>query len=60
MVFGLEVASKVFINICNVELGKPDVLPNISQGVTKAQRVEDMIKSECRSVTNRIEVLAST
>ena len=29
MVFGLEVASKVFTNIYNVELGKPDALPNI-------------------------------
>ena len=29
MVFGLEVTSKVFITIYNVELGKSDVLPNI-------------------------------
>ncbi len=30
------------------------------QGVTMVQRIEDMIKSERRSVTDRIEVLAST
>lgn len=29
MVFGLEVTSKVFTTIYNVELGKSDVLPNI-------------------------------
>jgi hypothetical protein len=28
-VFGSEVASKVFTNIYNVELGKPNVLPDI-------------------------------
>ncbi len=42
-----------------MELGNPNALQNwveIPQGVTMVQRAEDMIKSECLSVINRIEV----
>ena len=40
---GLQMASKALTIICNIELGKPYVLPNFrvetSRGVTMAQRV---------------------
>jgi hypothetical protein len=46
------IAPKVFTIIHGMELGKPYALPisrvGAPQGVTKVQRVEDMIKSECR------------
>ncbi len=53
-------ASKAFRIICDVELGKPVALPNIwgrnSVRVTKAQWVEDTVKSECQSVIDWTEV----
>ncbi len=58
MIFGLKVASKVFTNIYNVELGKSDALPHIwvetSKEVPMVQRIEDMEESEGRLVIDRI------
>ncbi len=55
-VLGLKVAPTTSTIIHSMELGKPYVLPNIwvesPQGVTMAQRAEDMIGSECQSVTD--------
>ncbi len=60
MIFGLKVASKVFTNIYNVELGKSDTLPDIwvetSKEVPMVQRIEDLEKSERQHVMSCIEV----
>jgi hypothetical protein len=60
MISGLKVASKVFTNIYNVELGKSDALPNIwvetSKEVPMVQRIEDLEKSEWQHVMSCIEV----
>ncbi len=51
------IAPKVFKIIHGMELGKPYALPisrvGTPQGVTKVQRVEDMIKSECWPAATR-------
>ncbi len=49
MIFGLQVASKVFTIICDVKLGKPYALHKLVetlQRVTMEQRVEERVKSE--------------
>ncbi len=60
MVFGLEVTSKVFTTIYNVELGKSDVLPNI-WGRNSAKSYEGTAgrgygKKRMSVLTDRIEV----
>ena len=60
MILGLQMASKAFEIIQDMELGKPYEFPIIwvgsPQGPTMAQRVAETVKSECQPVMDWIEV----
>ena len=60
MILGLQMASKAFEIIHDMELGKPNELlvarVGTPQGATMAQGVAEMVKSECQFVMDWIEV----
>jgi hypothetical protein len=59
MVSGLKIAPKESTIIYGIELGKPYLFPfwvETPQGATMTKRVEESVKSESRSVIDRIEV----
>jgi hypothetical protein len=60
MIPGLQMASKAFEIIQNMELGKPHELPinwvETPQGATMAQGVAETVKSKCQFIMDWIEV----